>query len=67
MIQKQTNHDTIIDEIHRVRAQISDKFNGDISAIVADARKRQEAEGRPVWQGPGKTTEKSDEKSVADQ
>ena len=58
--------DTIIGEIHRVRAKISAKFNGDISAIVADARKRQEAEVRPVWQGPGSTIEKSDEKSVAD-
>jgi len=53
--------DTIIDEIHQIRAKISAKFNGDISAIVADARKRQEADGRPVWRGPGEITKKPDE------
>ena len=56
-------NDPIIDEIQQIRAEISAKFNGNISAIVADAKKRQEAEGRPVWQSPGKTTGKS----IADQ
>jgi len=44
-------NDTIIDEIYAIRRQISDKFNGNISAIVADAKERQEADGRPEWKG----------------
>ena len=51
MIQKQNNRDTTIDEIHRTRQQIADKFGGDIAAILEDARKRQADSGRPVWQG----------------
>jgi len=43
--------DTIIDEIHRTRERMADKFGGDIAAILEDARKRQEASGQPVWQG----------------
>lgn len=43
--------DKIIDEIHRTRRQIADKFDGDITAILDDARKRQATAGRPVWQG----------------
>lgn len=50
MIQKPTLSDPIIDEIHRTRREISDRFGGDLHAIVADARKRQEASGRPTWQ-----------------
>lgn len=46
-----TNRDTIIDEIHETRRQIAEKFGGDIATILEDARKRQAAEGRPVWQG----------------
>ena len=42
----------IIDEIHRTRERMAEKFGGDIAAIVEDARKRQAASGRPVWQGP---------------
>jgi hypothetical protein len=42
--------DTIVDEIHRTRRQICEKFHGDIAAILADARVRQAAAGRPVWQ-----------------
>lgn len=45
------NTDPIIDEIHRTRRQIADKFGGDIAAILDDARKRQAASGRPVWRG----------------
>ncbi len=52
MIQKKSNRDTTIDEIHRTRQQMADKFGGDIAAILEDARKRQAASGRPVWQGP---------------
>jgi hypothetical protein len=52
MIQKKNNRDTTIEEIHRTREQIADKFGGDLAAILEDARKRQAASGRPVWQGP---------------
>ena len=51
MIQKTTNRDPIIDEIHRTRQRMAEKFGGDIAAILEDARKRQEASGRAVWQG----------------
>ena len=52
MIQKTTNRDTTIDEIHRTRERMAEKFGGDIAAILEDARKRQEASGRAVWKGP---------------
>jgi hypothetical protein len=51
MIQKTTNRDTIIDEIHRTRQRMAEKFGGDIAAILEDAWKRQEASGRAIWQG----------------
>ena len=52
MIQTTTNRDTIIDEIHRIRERMAEKHGGDIAAILEDARKRQEASGRAIWQGP---------------
>jgi hypothetical protein len=52
MIQQTTNRDTIIDEIHRTRQRMAEKFGGDIAAILEDARKRQEVSGRAIWQGP---------------
>jgi hypothetical protein len=51
MIQKKNDRDAIIEEIHRTRECMAETFGGDITAIVEDARKRQEASGRPVWQG----------------
>jgi hypothetical protein len=52
MIQKPTTTDPILDEIHRTRREISERFGGDLRAILDDARKRQAASGRPVW-SPG--------------
>ena len=49
MIQKLTTTDPVIDEIHRTRREISDRFGGDLHAILADARQRQAASGHPVW------------------
>jgi hypothetical protein len=49
MNQTDTN-DTIIEEIHETRRQMAEKFGGQIAAIVDDARKRQAASGRPIWQ-----------------
>lgn len=43
------DRDTVIEEIHRTRREISEKFGGDIVAMLDDARKRQAASGRPVW------------------
>jgi hypothetical protein len=44
------NRDDVIEEIHQTRARIAEKFGGDIAAIVEDARQRQAASGRPLWQ-----------------
>ncbi len=49
MIQK-TTHDPILDEIHRTRREMSEKFGGDFTAMLNDARDRQNASGRPIWQ-----------------
>lgn len=46
-----------IEEIHRIRREISDRFGGDIVAIANDAARRLAASGRPVWQA--KTTNKT--------
>ncbi len=50
MIHK-TETDTIIDEIHRTRERLAEKFGGDIKAILEDARRRQAVSGRPIWHG----------------
>jgi len=42
--------ESAIDEIHRIRREISDRFGGDIVAIADDAARRQAASKRPVWQ-----------------
>jgi len=52
MIHKSNKRDTTIEEIHRTRQRMADKFAGDIAAILDDARKRQAASGRAVWRGP---------------
>lgn len=50
MIQKQEmTTDPILDEIHQTRREISDRFGGDFTAMLDDARRRQEASGRPIW------------------
>ena len=63
MIQTNSNRDTIIEEIHRTRQRMAEKFGGNIAAILEDARKRQAASGRPVWKGPSsnKATDPSGE------
>jgi hypothetical protein len=48
----ETIRDSIVEEIHRTRQRMAEKFGGDIAAILEDARKRQEASGRAVWKGP---------------
>ena len=43
--------DSTIEEIHRTRERLAEKFGGDIKAILEDARRRQAASGRPTWSG----------------
>ena len=40
------DRDSTIEDIHKIRARISDAFGGDIRAISEDARKRQQQSGR---------------------
>jgi len=47
MIHKTT--ESPIEEIHRTRREISDRFGGDVFAIAEDAARRQAASNRPVW------------------
>ncbi|MFN0016838.1 MAG: hypothetical protein ACKVP0_01190 [Pirellulaceae bacterium] len=53
------NLDTTIADIYRTREKVCDQFGGDITAILADARKRQEAGNRPIWQPIQGTSEES--------
>jgi len=48
---RKTDVDTTIDDIHRTRERLAEKFGGDIKAILEDARRRQAASGRPTWRG----------------
>ena len=52
MIQKPET-DPVIDEIHAVRREISERFGGDVRAIAADANARMLASGCPIWQPAG--------------
>ena len=47
MIQNAT--DSVIEEIHRIREEISERFGGNITAIAEDAARRQASSNRPVW------------------
>ncbi len=49
---KQKTFDSTILEIHHVREEISEKFDGDITRIAEDAARRQAASNRPIWQPP---------------
>ena len=48
MIRKTT--ESLIDEIHRTRQEISDRFGGDVFAIAEDAARRQAESDRPMWE-----------------
>jgi hypothetical protein len=58
---------TVIDEIHRTRRGISERFGGDLEAIAEDAARRQAASNRPVWRpdDSGNSTRDGEEPSVA--
>jgi hypothetical protein len=40
--------DEIVEEIHRIRREQAARFNYDVAAMVADAKKRQDEGGRQV-------------------
>ena len=48
MIQKSTA-ETPLEEIHRIRREISDRFGGDIAAIAADADFRRWKSSKSFW------------------
>lgn len=54
MTQTVPDRDTTIEDIHRTRRRIAEKFGGDLSAILEDARKRQAASGREIWRPKAK-------------
>ena len=45
-----SNNDSTIRDIHAIREQLSDKFDGDMAAILEDARQRQQTSGRRILQ-----------------
>jgi hypothetical protein len=65
MTQKKADRDTTIEDIHRERQRIAEKFGGDINAILEDARKRQVASGRAVWNGPALNKSRQPDESTA--
>jgi len=50
--------DPLIEEIHRIREKISERFGGSIAAIAEDAARRQAASNRLLWKSktPDKKT-----------
>lgn len=44
-----SDRDTTIEEIHRTRRRIAERFKGSLLAMIEDARRRQEASGHPMW------------------
>ena len=47
--------DPIVEEIHQVRADLAERFGGDVRAIVSDLRAKQSASGREYVSLPPKT------------
>jgi hypothetical protein len=54
MTQTPSERDTTIEDIHRTRRRIAEKFGGDLKAILEDAQKRQAASGREIWRPKAK-------------
>jgi len=48
-MKQQITTDPVLDEIHQTRREIAARFDGDFTAMLDDARRRQEASGRPIW------------------
>lgn len=45
----ESSSDTIIRELHRIREEIVDSFDGDLQKLTEDAQRRQEASGKRIW------------------
>ena len=58
MIQKQPI-ETPIEEIHRIRREISEHFGGDVAAIAEDAARRLVNSGRPIWRAESQHTKQA--------
>jgi hypothetical protein len=51
----ESNPDTIIQDLHRIRESIVDSFGGDLHQLTEDARERQVRSGRSIWYGKAST------------
>jgi hypothetical protein len=51
--------DPVISEIRRVREAYAERFAGDIQAMLADLRRRQQASGRAVVNRPPRQAKQS--------
>ena len=49
MTQTPSDRDTTIEDIHRTRRRIAEKFGHDLAAIVEDAKQRQATSGHEIW------------------
>ena len=49
--------DKVVEEIHRIRREISDRFGGDLHAITEDAAKRLATSGEPIWRPENRTAD----------
>lgn len=54
MTQSAPDRDSIIEDIHRTRRRIAEKFGGDLLAILEDAKRRQATSGREIWRPKAK-------------
>ena len=46
----ESKHDSMIEDIHRTRRRIAERFGGNLLAMIEDARTRQKSSGHPMWQ-----------------
>jgi hypothetical protein len=56
MTQKPSDRDTTIEDIHRTRRRIAEKFGHDLAAIVEDAKQRQASSGHEIWKPQPKSS-----------
>jgi hypothetical protein len=56
--------ETPIDEIHRIRREIADRFGGDLAAIAEDAARRLAASGRPIWRPKASNQAKANDQGI---
>lgn len=51
----QPQPESVVEELHRIRREISDRFGGDVAAIAKDAAERLARSGRRVWKPHAET------------